>query len=87
MESPSSDVFQSRLHKNLSGLRVPTVYLRLRMMPRKIARPLYAVSTERQGKEENIFGKKEGKHCEGKHWVNGTIVTLKRRIQFTALSF
>lgn len=82
MEPPSSDVFQSRLHKNLSGLRVPAVCLRLRMMPRKIARPLYTVSTERQGKKENIFSKKEGKHC-----VNGATVTLKRIIQFTGLSF
>lgn len=60
MESPSSDVFQSRLHKNLSGLRVPTVCLRLGVMPRKIARPLYAVSTERQGKEEASLAKRKG---------------------------
>lgn len=80
MESPFSDVFQSRLHKNLSGLRVPAVCLRLRVTPRKIARPPYATSSERQGKEENILGKKEGKLC-----VNGAILTLKRRI--TALSF
>lgn len=82
MESPSSDVFQSRLRKNLSGLRVPAVCLRLGVVPRKIARPLYAAPTERQGKEENTFGKKEGKHC-----VKGAIVRLKRGTQFTALSF
>lgn len=52
------------------------------MMPRKIPSTLCAVSAERQGKEENIFGKKKGQYC-----VNGTMVTLKRRIQFTALSF
>lgn len=52
MESPSSRLFQSRLHKKLSGLRVPAICLRLRMMLKKIANPLYAVSTERQGKEK-----------------------------------
>lgn len=82
MESPSSYVFQSRLHKNLSGLRVPAICLRLVGMSGKIARPLSAVSTERQGKGEDTFGKKEGKLC-----VNGTIVTLKRVLQFMALSF
>lgn len=60
MESPSSRLFQSRLRKKLSGLRVPAICLRLRMMPKKIANPLYAVSTERQGKEKtSSFEKKK----------------------------
>lgn len=50
------------------------------MIPRKIARPLYAVSRKRQGREHNVFGKKGRKLC-----VNGAIITLKRRIQFTTL--
>lgn len=82
MESPSPDVFQSRLQNNLSELRALAHCLRLGMMPRKITSTLCAVSAERQGKEENIFGKKKGKYC-----VNGAIVTLKRRIQLTSLSF
>lgn len=82
MESPSSDVFQSRLQKNLSGLRVPARCCRVGMMPRKITSTVCAESAERQGKEENIFIKKKGKYC-----VNGAMVTLKRRIQFTVLSF
>lgn len=65
MESPSSRLFQSRLHKKLSGLRVPAICLRLRMMLKKIANPLYAVSTERQGKEKTpSFGKKKKKRRE-----------------------
>lgn len=37
------------------------------------------MSAETHSKEKNIFGKKKGKYC-----VNGTMVTLKRRIQFAA---
>lgn len=82
MESPSSDMFQSRLQSNLSELRAPAHCLRLGMMPRKITSTLCAVSAERQSKEENIFGKKKGKYC-----ANGAMDTLKRRTQFTTLSF
>lgn len=85
MESPSSQVFQSRLCKKLSGSRVPAVCLRLRMMLKKIANSLYDVSTERQGKENtSSFAKKKKKR---KHSVNSAIVTPKRGIQFPALSF
>lgn len=59
MESPFSDVFQSRLHKNLSGLRVPAVCLRLGMMPRKTARPLYAVCTEKQEMKASFTKRKK----------------------------
>lgn len=61
MESPSSQVFQSRLFKKLSGLRDPAVCLRLRMMPKKIANSLYDVSTERQGKENTSSFAKQNK--------------------------
>jgi len=55
MESPSSDGFQSRLYRNLSGLGVPALCLRLGVMPRKLARPPNAVSSERQGREERAY--------------------------------
>lgn len=83
MESPYSEVFQSRLENNLLELRVPAHCLRLGMMPRKITNTLLAVSAETHSKEKkNIFCKKKGKYC-----VNGTMVTLKRRIQFATFLF
>lgn len=75
-------MFQSKLLNSLSKLRAPAHFLRLGMMSRKIRNTLCSVSAERQGKEENIFGKKKGKYC-----ANGAMVTLKKRLQFTALSF
>lgn len=60
MESPSSYAFQSRLHKNLSGLRVPAICLRLVGMSRKIARPLCAAFTQRQGRKKTSLAKRKG---------------------------
>lgn len=90
MEYSSSDVFQSRQQNNLSGLTVPARCLRLGMMPMKIPSTLCAVSAERQGKEENIFGKKKKAvlckwhygHTKEENSIYSTVILLIRNAEF-----